>query len=150
MFPSSRTRSFPPTSESSLVTCHVSKLTSGAMKKQNLHVVPVGDGGGVRIASLPSLHQWVGLNASPAMFIYPSKTSNKTPLFVTFLIVSSYVLMRTSHKNLGRRLTGKALFETPCHAPFIINLVRLLIDHCHNLVVASSLNLVQTIQSTTN
>jgi hypothetical protein len=44
-----------------------------AMKKRNLHVVPVGDGGGVRIASLPTLHQRAGLNASPAMFIYPSK-----------------------------------------------------------------------------
>jgi hypothetical protein len=46
-----------------------------AMKRRNRHVVPVGDGDGLRIASLPSLHQKAGLNASPAMFIYPSKTN---------------------------------------------------------------------------
>ena len=44
-----------------------------AMKRRNRHVVPVGDGDGLRIASLPTLHQQAGLNASPAMFIYPSK-----------------------------------------------------------------------------
>ena len=44
-----------------------------AMKKRNRHVVPVGDGDGLRIISLPDLHQQAGLNAS-AMFIYPSKT----------------------------------------------------------------------------
>jgi UDP-glucose:glycoprotein glucosyltransferase len=44
-----------------------------AMKRRNRHVVPVGDGDGLRIASLPNLHQQAGLNASSAMFIYPSK-----------------------------------------------------------------------------
>jgi UDP-glucose:glycoprotein glucosyltransferase len=43
------------------------------MKRRNRHVVPVGNGG-VRVASLPTLHQQAGLNASPAMFIYPGKT----------------------------------------------------------------------------
>jgi len=50
-----------------------------AMKKRNLHVVPVGDGDGVRIASLPTLHQRTDLNASPAMFIYPSKAILNSP-----------------------------------------------------------------------
>jgi UDP-glucose:glycoprotein glucosyltransferase len=45
-----------------------------AMKRRNRHVVPVGGGDGLRIASLPTLHEQAGLNASPAMFIYPSKT----------------------------------------------------------------------------
>jgi UDP-glucose:glycoprotein glucosyltransferase len=45
-----------------------------AMKKRNRHVVPDGDGDGLRITSLPDLHQQAGLNASSAMFIYPSKT----------------------------------------------------------------------------
>jgi hypothetical protein len=44
-----------------------------AMKRRNRHVVPVADGDGLRIASLPTLHQQAGLNASPAMFIYPGK-----------------------------------------------------------------------------
>jgi hypothetical protein len=44
-----------------------------AMKRRNRHVVPVADGDGLRIANLPTLHQQAGLNASPAMFIYPSK-----------------------------------------------------------------------------
>ena len=41
-----------------------------AMKRRNCHAVPVGDGDGLRIASLPILHHQTGLNASPAMFIY--------------------------------------------------------------------------------
>jgi len=44
-----------------------------AMKRRNRHIVPVGDGDGLRNTSLPTLHQQAGLNASPAMFIYPSK-----------------------------------------------------------------------------
>jgi hypothetical protein len=50
-----------------------------AMKRRNRHIVPVGNGGGVRTVSLPALHQQAGLNASPAMFIYPGKaTSNSS------------------------------------------------------------------------
>ena len=44
-----------------------------AMKRRNRHVVPAGDGDGLRIASLSTLHQQADLNASPAMFIYPCK-----------------------------------------------------------------------------
>lgn len=44
-----------------------------AMKRRNRHIVPVGDGSGLRIASLPDLHQHAGFNPSPAMFIYPGK-----------------------------------------------------------------------------
>ena len=44
-----------------------------AMKRRNRHVVPVGDGGGLRISSLPTLHQQAGFNLAPAKFIYPSK-----------------------------------------------------------------------------
>lgn len=44
-----------------------------AMKRRNRYVVPVGNGGGVRVVSLPILHHKAGLNASPAMFIYPGK-----------------------------------------------------------------------------
>ena len=43
------------------------------MKRRNRHIVPVGDGDGLRIASLPNLHQQAGLNDSLTMFIYPSK-----------------------------------------------------------------------------
>ncbi len=68
-------------------------------------------------------------------------SSNRTRLCVMFLIVSSYVPTPTSHQNWGRRLIGKALFETPCHAPFRINLVRPLTDHPHKPRVASSLSL---------
>ena len=43
-----------------------------AMRRRNRHVVPVGNGGGVRV-SLPSLHQKAGLNTLPTMFIYPGR-----------------------------------------------------------------------------
>jgi hypothetical protein len=69
-------------------------------------------------------------------------SSNRTCLCIMFLILSSYVPMPTSHQNWGRRLIGKALFETPCHAPFRINPVRPLIDHRHNPGVASLLSLL--------
>jgi hypothetical protein len=52
-----------------------------AMKRRNRHIVPVGNGGGVRAISLPALHQQAGLNASPAMFIYPGEsTSNSSQI----------------------------------------------------------------------
>jgi UDP-glucose:glycoprotein glucosyltransferase len=44
-----------------------------SMKRRNRYVVPAGDGDGLRIASLPALHQQAGLNASPTVFIYPGK-----------------------------------------------------------------------------
>ena len=69
-------------------------------------------------------------------------SSNRTHLCVMLLILSSYVPTPTSHQNWERRLIGKALFETPCHALFRINLVRPLIDHPHNSGVASLLSLV--------
>jgi len=48
-----------------------------AMKRRNRHIVPVGDNG-LRIANLPTLHQQAGLNASSAMFIYPSKAKSSS------------------------------------------------------------------------
>jgi hypothetical protein len=64
---------------------------------------------------------------------------------VTFLIVYSSVRTPTSPKNWERRLIGKDLFETPCHAPFRISPARPPIDHHHNLAV-----LVQTTRLTSN
>lgn len=52
-----------------------------AMKRRNRHVVPAVDGDGLRIASLPTLHQQAGLNASPTMFIYPSKAILSSEIF---------------------------------------------------------------------
>ena len=43
------------------------------MKRRNRHVVPAGNGDGVRVASLPTLHKQAGLSTSLAMFIYPRK-----------------------------------------------------------------------------
>jgi hypothetical protein len=68
--------------------------------------------------------------------------SIRTRLCLVSLTVSSCVPMPTSHPNWGRRLIGKALFETPCHAPFRIKPVRPLIDHPHKPRVASSLSLL--------
>ena len=50
-----------------------------AMKRRNRHVVPIGNGDGVRVTSLPALHQQAGLNASPNMFIYPGKAIYNFP-----------------------------------------------------------------------
>jgi hypothetical protein len=69
-------------------------------------------------------------------------SSNRARLCIMLLIVSSYVPTPTSHQNWGRRLIGKPLFATPCHAPFRINPVRSLIDHRYNLGVASLLSLL--------
>jgi hypothetical protein len=41
------------------------------MKRRNRHIVPVGNGGDVRVAGLPDLHRWAGLHTSPDMFVYP-------------------------------------------------------------------------------
>jgi UDP-glucose:glycoprotein glucosyltransferase len=46
------------------------------MKRRNRHVVPLGNGVGVRVVNLPSLHRGAGLRASPASFIYPSKIAS--------------------------------------------------------------------------
>ena len=44
------------------------------MKRRNRHIIPVASGnGGVRVASLPDLHQWAGLNTSSDMFVYTGK-----------------------------------------------------------------------------
>jgi hypothetical protein len=80
-----------------------------------------------------------GKNGEP---LATGASSSRTRLRVGFLIASSYVPTPTSHQNWGRRLIGKALFETPCHAPFRINPVRPLIDHGHNSRVASLLSLL--------
>ena len=45
------------------------------MKRRNRHIVPVGNGD-VRVASLPELHQWAGLNTSSDMFIYSGKCAS--------------------------------------------------------------------------
>jgi hypothetical protein len=52
-----------------------------------------------------------------------------------FLILSSYARTPTSLKNWERRLIGKNLFETRCHAPFRISPARPPIDHRHSFAV---------------
>jgi len=46
------------------------------MKRRNRHIVPVGNGGGVRVSGLPDLHRWAGLHTSPDMFVYPGKSAS--------------------------------------------------------------------------
>ena len=46
------------------------------MKRRNRHIVPLGNGGGVRVINLPDLHKQTGLRASPAAFIYPGESAS--------------------------------------------------------------------------
>ena len=46
------------------------------MKRRNRHIVPDGNGGGVRVFGLPDLHRWAGLHTSPDMFVYPGESAS--------------------------------------------------------------------------
>ena len=41
------------------------------MKRRNRHIVPLGNGGGVRVIDLPDLRKQTGSYLSHAAFIYP-------------------------------------------------------------------------------
>ncbi|KAH8978341.1 UDP-glucose:glycoprotein glucosyltransferase-domain-containing protein [Lactarius akahatsu] len=50
------------------------------MKRRNRHIVPLSNGGGMRVIGLPDLHKQTGLRVSPAAFIYPA--SEQVPLSI--------------------------------------------------------------------